>query len=99
MIVVDTLTKRYGGTVAVDALSQSLTRCRPGIGLGDNPPPYLPASRLRVSAARAQNDRAFPEARVTAADQVERSWNSRLPYLVTSIESGQPGRERNSRLP
>ncbi len=56
--IVETLTERDGTPITVDAhLKQSVMSCRPDIELGDNPPPHLPASRLRLPAADGQNGR------------------------------------------
>ncbi|MDQ3655230.1 MAG: beta-lactamase family protein, partial [Chloroflexota bacterium] len=60
MITVAPITKRDGTSITVDAHSLLVTRCHAGIGLGDNPPLHLPASRLRERAWAVQNGHATP---------------------------------------
>lgn len=94
MYIVETLTERDGIPIAVDAhLKQSVMSCRPDIGLGDNPPPHLPASRLRLPAADGQNGRT-QKAQGTA-DQMERFWNNRTLCWIESFANRRTRFEPN----
>ena len=62
MIVVDPLINCDGATATVETRGRWVTRCRAGIGLGDNPPPHLPASRLRLPDADGQNGQSTESA-------------------------------------
>ncbi|CAA9571594.1 MAG: hypothetical protein AVDCRST_MAG87-2469 [uncultured Thermomicrobiales bacterium] len=99
MIVATPLSERDGGSAPAKTHGRWVATCRPGIGLGDNPRPQLPASRLRLPDAVSQTGRATPEARVTAADRVERFWNSRALCWTGSPPSVKTGFEPYHRVP